>query len=103
MTLLAEVSGGHPFDEAVAGPWWELARRFDGLPVPPACLAATVAFRGDRDVDLGLAERDADNLMGFLAAEGLITGNPPPSRELVRPATPLEGVSLENLYAVGPI
>ena len=26
--LLAEVSGGNPFDEACSGPWWALARRF---------------------------------------------------------------------------
>jgi len=27
-TLLAKVSGGHAFDEAVGGPWWALAERY---------------------------------------------------------------------------
>ena len=37
--LLAEVSGGNPFDEACSGPWWALARRFPEAAIPPACLA----------------------------------------------------------------
>ena len=57
--LLAEVSGGNPFDEACSGPWWALARRFPEAAIPPACLAATVELRSNNDVDAGLAEDDA--------------------------------------------
>ena len=57
--LLAEVSGGNPFDEACGGPWWALARRFPEAAIPPACLAATVELRSNNAVDAGLAEGDA--------------------------------------------
>ena len=51
--LLAEISGGNPFDEACSGPWWALARRFPDAAIPPACLAATVELRSNNDVDDG--------------------------------------------------
>lgn len=93
-TLLATVSGGNPFDEAIAGPWWLLAERFPGLPIPPACLAATIELRGERDVTEELAREDATNLYRFLQRRGVIGGDPGALPAALADATPLEGVDM---------
>lgn len=93
-TLLATVSGGHPFDEAVGGPWWALAERHPEFPIPPACLSATVEFRGRSDVSETLAASDADNLFRFLQRRGVVEGDPGPLPAALCEATPLEGVDM---------
>ncbi|MDD3445827.1 MAG: M14 family metallopeptidase [Zavarzinia sp.] len=92
--LLAEVSGGEPFDEAMGGIWWQLARRFPDVPIPPACLSATVELRGDRDVDDILAREDAAGLFRFLQRRGLIAGDPAPLPDEICDGTPLDGVDI---------
>jgi hypothetical protein len=91
-TMLAEVSGGNPFDEAVGGIWWDLARRFPEYPIPSACLSSTVELRGEGDISHELARTDADNLMRFFMRRGVVEGDPGPLPDLLTPATPLEGV-----------
>jgi predicted deacylase len=93
-TLLATVSGGHPFDEAVGGPWWVLAERYPQHPIPPACLSATVEFRGRSDVSEALAASDADNLFRFLQRRGVVAGDPGPLPAALCDGTPLEGVDM---------
>ena len=93
-TLLATVSGGNPFDEAVGGPWWALAERFPEHPVPAACLSATVEFRGRSNVNEAMAAADADNLYRFLVRRGVIDGEPGPLPAARCEATPLEGVDM---------
>ncbi|MDO9453118.1 MAG: M14 family metallopeptidase [Stagnimonas sp.] len=90
VNLLAEDSGGEAFDEANSRLWWRLATRFPQHPIPPACCAATVELRGDRDVSDVLAAQDADGLIAFLTGRGFIDG-PLPSL----PATPPEATQLE--------
>lgn len=92
--LLAEASGGEPFDEAVGGPWWALAKAYPERPIPPACLAATVELRGDRDVSDALAAADAAALFRFLVRRGLIAGETPPLPDLRCAATPLDGADI---------
>ncbi|GAB3266554.1 succinylglutamate desuccinylase/aspartoacylase family protein [Chitinimonas naiadis] len=96
--LLAKGSGGASFDEALSGPWWQLAERYEGrFPIPLACLSATVELRGASDVYHHLAEQDAANLVAFLQHRGVLAGNPtgmPPAR---CEATPLAGS--ETLHA----
>lgn len=75
VVLLAEVSGGNPFDEACSGPWWALARRFPDAAVPAACLAATVELRSNNAVDAGLVEADAAALLRFLTRRGVVRGS----------------------------
>lgn len=70
--LLAEVSGGNPFDEACAGPWWTLARLHPDRPIPPACLAATLELGSNDDVDEGMAARQAEGLYRVLVRRGLV-------------------------------
>ncbi|MDH3714217.1 MAG: M14 family metallopeptidase [Gammaproteobacteria bacterium] len=109
LTLLASVSGGNPFDEACSGLWWALAEHFPQHPIDPACLAATVELRGERDVHEDLAEDDAHNLYRFLQRRGLIAGDAGELPALANPAKPLEGVAMVRsplagvvAYAVDP-
>jgi predicted deacylase len=93
-TLLATVSGGAPFDEAVGGLWWTLAERYPEYPIPPACLSGTVEYRGRGDVDEAVAAADADNLYRFLQRRGVVDGDPGPTPDPRCEATPLEGVDM---------
>jgi uncharacterized protein len=87
--LLAMDSGDGPFDEACSRPWILLQQRWPGLAIVPACFAATVELRGEADVGFEQAAADADAVIGFLRARGVIAGTaeapPPPCCE----ATPL--------------
>ena len=72
--IVASESGDHPFDESLARVWWESAAHFAGrFPIPHACFAATVELRGQADMTHALAQRDANQLLRFLAHEGLLT------------------------------
>ncbi len=90
--LLAENSGGMPFDEANSKLWWDLAGKFPEVPIPPACFAATIELRGVADTQREFTEQDAKNLFIFLQRRGFVGGDPPPLPELHARATPLEGV-----------
>ncbi len=100
VTLLAEVSGGNPFDEAVSGPWWALAKRFPDHPIPSGCFAATVELRGANLIEDELAASDAAGLHRFLQRRGAIAGDPGPLPDRIHPATPLAG--LEPIKAPVP-
>lgn len=92
VTLLADDSGGDSFDEANSRPWWVLAKRFPQAAIPPACFAATVEFRGERDVDDALAARDAQGLLEFLADRGVLRLDRAALPTDMPYAVPLEGV-----------
>lgn len=95
VTMLADESGGNPFDEALSKPWLDLRARFGRTAaVPSACLAATVELRGQGDVGDAIAEEDADRIYRFLQHRGVIGGDPGPVPELRRPATPLAGMEI---------
>ncbi len=95
VTMLANESGGNPFDESLSKPWLDLRNRFgDAVPIPSACLSATVELRGRGDVGDALAEEDADRIYRFLQHRGVIGGDPGPVPELPRPATPLAGMEI---------
>ncbi|CAD5375142.1 conserved hypothetical protein [Rubrivivax sp. A210] len=88
--LLAERSGGDPFDEACSMLWPALGQRL-GMALPQACLALTVELRGEADVSHALAAADAEGLLQFLALRGLLdidAAEPPPP---LCEATPLAG------------
>lgn len=102
-TLLAKDSGDTPFDEANSKIWWELAGRFPGFPIPPACLSATVELRGVADTEPELIEQDAENLYLFLQRRGMVKGEAPPLPPLLAEATPLEGVDYVMATGAGII
>jgi uncharacterized protein len=93
-TLLAETSGGSPFDEACSALWWLLRKRFPNANIPNGCLAATIEYRGMRDVSEEMAARDAAALERFLIRRGVIVGNPDPLPPLLCEPTPLGGVAM---------
>lgn len=104
VVLLAEVSGGEPFDEACSAPWWRLADVLSAgaeRPVPPACLAATVELRGQADVSDPFAARDADALIAFLQDRGVVAGTPPPAPDLTARVGPLAAVDHVSAPAAG--
>jgi uncharacterized protein len=93
LALLAERSGGDPFDEACSMVWPALAERLGpGRPLPAACLAATIELRGEADVRHDLAEHDALGLLRFLVEIGALADPQAlPLPPLRRPPTPLAG------------
>lgn len=104
-SLLAEISGGNPFDEACSRPWWELARRFPAHPFPRqgCCLAATIEYRGYADVGGARAREDAAGLVRFLTRRGVLAGDPGPLPPLPTDATPLAGVAMVRSPAAGVV
>ncbi|MBL8672776.1 MAG: succinylglutamate desuccinylase/aspartoacylase family protein [Alphaproteobacteria bacterium] len=101
--LLAEASGGGPFDECVNGPWPALAERFGpGVPIPQACLSATVELRGKMDVSDAGAERDARAILQFLALRGFAEpGEAAAAPGPVPQATRLDAVDVVRSPAAG--
>lgn len=100
--LLAEVSGGNPFDEACSGPWWALARKHPEFPIPPACLSATFELGSNDDVDESLARDQAAALYRLLERRGIITGGEPGDLpRLACEATPLEAMQQVKAASAG--
>jgi len=102
-TLLAETSGGNPFDESFSLVWDVVARRHPDIPVPMPVLASTVELRGETDVTDELADQDAENLIGFLHGRGHLDGEPPAPPPLRRDATDLSAVDVLFCPAAGVI
>jgi uncharacterized protein len=90
--LLATDSGGQSFDEVHALLWNALRTLLgDGIALAAPNIAATVEHRGQRDVGYDTAQRDADAIVEFLIARGLIDGSARELPPLVQDATPLAG------------
>jgi predicted deacylase len=115
--LVAEVSGGNPFDESLSRFWSDVARALPGHPVPHACASCTLELRGRSDVSRELGARDAGALFDYLvhlgAVEGRVTLPPLPcapaplagSEALVAPVAGLLSypVDLGESVAVGRV
>lgn len=99
VSLLAENSGGEPFDEANSKLWWELAERFPDFPVPPSCMAVTVELRGVTDTDPDQTKEDSANLYRYLQRCGCIAGEPGELASQSAFVTPLAGVD----YVKAPV
>ena len=75
LALIANLSGGHAFDEAHTVPWQQLRERFGSRhPIPAGCFSATLEYRGQFDVSDAMAAGDAAGLMSFLAGIGVVSG-----------------------------
>lgn len=74
--------------------WARLAARFPGAAIPQACLAATVEYRGQHNVNHALGEADARNLYRFLVRRGVIAGRAGPLPRLKASATPIAGMDV---------
>lgn len=76
--LLAQISGGEPFDEACCEPWLTLAERFGkDYPMPRGLLPVTLELRGVRDVSPEQAEKDAEAIISALQEGGYISYSEP--------------------------
>ncbi len=91
--LIAGISGGEPFDEACAEPWYTLHRQFAGrFPLPEALKPVTLELRGARDVSHTQARQDAQAIINSLIAWGYIAGEVPELPSVPAPlAAPLAG------------
>ncbi|CCD37896.1 Succinylglutamate desuccinylase/aspartoacylase [Candidatus Paraburkholderia kirkii UZHbot1] len=88
--LLADVSGGEPFDEARASAWRYLRGAFEErYPILPGVTPVTLELRGVRDVSHETASRDAQAILDYLTHIGMIAGEAPELPPLRQPATPL--------------
>lgn len=76
--LLADESGGDPFDEACSRPWLLLQQRFPEHPISLSCCAVTVELRGEADVQHDLASADATAIVAAMLIVGAISGQTPP-------------------------
>ena len=98
--LLAEESGGHPFDEACSQPWLRLQRAFPGHPISLACCAVTVELRGEADVTHALAAADAEALVQAMILAGAVDA-PAPRLPLAR-CRPTNLADVELMVAPAP-
>lgn len=87
--LVADNSGGDPFDEALSRPWAELAAALPDIPIPFACQSTTVELRGQADVAQAFAQADAAAILGFLRDVGVLTGKATPAPAPLCEPTPL--------------
>jgi predicted deacylase len=89
--LLCTDSKAYSFDETFSLPWTKLANEIGGkFPMPPACFATTVEFRGQADVFDELGSADGRALYRFLQRHGALAGDPG-----AVPAPKCEGTDLE--------
>ncbi|WP_305857925.1 succinylglutamate desuccinylase/aspartoacylase family protein [Balneatrix alpica] len=100
VTLYAEAGNGQPFDEAHSGPWANLATRFPKAAIPMACFAATVELRGQTDVSSGQAKADAEAILNYLRAKGVLKGQPEAASK-VREPKPLAAVEVAKAPSAG--
>jgi predicted deacylase len=101
--MLCDDSGLQCFDETNSLPFTRLAKLLgDRFPMPAACFAATVEFRGQSDVFDELAERDARGLYRFLQRRGVMAGGPGPMAEPCA-ASPLERADYLHVLVAGLI
>ncbi|WP_118184748.1 succinylglutamate desuccinylase/aspartoacylase family protein [Paraburkholderia phosphatilytica] len=91
-SLLALNSIGNPFDEIHSFCWSDLRARFgERFPIPNGSISVTIELRSQRDVSYEFAERDAQGIIEYLTARGVIDGTAAPLPPLAFPATPLAG------------
>jgi predicted deacylase len=101
--MLCDDTGSHCFDETNSLPFTKLAKLLgDRFPIPAACFAATVEFRGQSDVFDEMAEGDARGLYRFLQRRGLVAGDPGPLPK-ARAATSLEAADYVPVPVAGLI
>jgi predicted deacylase len=102
--LLADVSGGEPFDEACTAAWRYLRGAFEGrFPIPMATKSVTLELRGVRDVSHEMAARDAQAIVDYLTHIGMIAGAAPEPPPLRHPAAPLAGCEYVHAPVSGVI
>ncbi|NBK37895.1 succinylglutamate desuccinylase/aspartoacylase family protein [Pseudomonas soli] len=98
--LLAEGAGGDAFDEACAAPWLHLREYFPEAEIPLACVATTIELRGMADTEREQCQASAEQILGYLADQGMIRGPWPAAPENCCQPTPFAGA--QYAYAEHP-
>lgn len=102
--LLCADSKAYSFDETFSLPWTKLAEELGGqFPIPPACFATTVEFRGQADVFDEMASEDGRALYRFLQRHGALAGDPGPAPALKCDGTDLEATDIVRAPKAGII
>lgn len=101
--FLEEEAGGFPLDEAFAKAWKQ-AEKCNLVDTKHLGFSATIELRGQADVEDDIAAADAQGILRFLQAEGLITLEEPVlgSDEGIQ-VYPLEGIAHLKSTATGII
>lgn len=103
-SLLCLDSQARSFDETFSLPWTRMAAAFgDKFPIPAACFATTVEFRGQADVFDETAAADAGALMRFLQRHGAVKGDPGQAPALQCDGTDLEAADIVRAPQAGII
>lgn len=100
VVMLARGSGGRPFEETVAAPWFAVRTRF-GADVVTLPLTTVIELRGYTDAFDELASRDATALFRFLQRRGAIAGDPGPQPAFTGIAAPFEATDLVTSPVAG--
>jgi predicted deacylase len=104
VVLLAERSGGDPYDEACSMVWVELAQKLGPQrPLPAACMAATIELRGEADVSHELASGDARALVDYLVAARVVAASANAAANTSSAAPPLPPLRCEPTPLAGSI
>ncbi len=103
-SLLCMDSKAQSFDEIFSLPWSKLKEAVgDKFPIPNACFATTVEFRGQADVFDEMAEGDAAGLFRFLQRKGVVAGDPGKLPALQCDGTDLEATDIVRAPKTGVI
>jgi len=99
VNLLADDTGGKPFDNHLDSVWYRLKAEF-GDKVPQACIGATIELRGQADVSDQYADQDVAAILHYLQTLGVVNadyGRLPeekvPSSDLASVETPIASQS----------
>jgi len=99
-TLTAEDSGGGSFDEVLPSLFRKAQRANPDYPIPLACEAATLEYRGQADTYDAYGKLDAQGLFDFFAGRGLIDA--PVAARLAKAPGPTPFEATEVLRSDGP-
>ncbi|ANQ19570.1 succinylglutamate desuccinylase/aspartoacylase family protein [Vibrio natriegens] len=91
VNMLADDTGGNPFDCSVDMVWQRLSAEFGDI-IPQGCVSATVELRGQADVSDEYAEQDSQGILLYLHSLGVIDGNFEPRPDQPAPSSDLAAV-----------
>jgi predicted deacylase len=92
------------FDTVCSRPWHDLAQHLGPeVPLPPACVGATLELRGVADVDDAQAREDAERIFRFLQRCGAVAGDPGPVPPWRCEPTPPGAVEFVRAPAAGVV
>lgn len=102
-TLLSTGGAGGSFDESCDLPWVRIKEAYPDVPLNHGCIAVTMEYRGQADVNDDLAAFDADAIIRFLQRKDAIAGDPGELPAALCDATPVDAVDHVRAFTPGII